>query len=225
MDEKTNSSILRAKLDLFGRSVNEAYRQFWEQPDPKAHYPAYLIQLHQIVRASVPLMEAARRRAAELSDGDPVCAALVGYFDEHIEEERSHDQWILEDLEAMGVPRLDVLGRAPSARVAAFVGAQYYWIAHHHPIALLSYIALLEEPPSLDFLDRLQRRTGLPKAAFRTLREHGLVDPGHGNELDHFMDALPLTRAHHEIIGISVVHAASALEDCLREILPTPHPS
>jgi hypothetical protein len=32
----------------------------------------------------------------------------------------------------------------PSANVAALVGAQYYWILHHHPVALLGYMATLE---------------------------------------------------------------------------------
>ena len=35
------------------------------------------------------------------------------------------------------------------ATAAALVGAQYYWIRHVHPVALLGYVMLLEGyPPS-----------------------------------------------------------------------------
>lgn len=218
MQERTNSAVLRAKMRLFAAATDEAYRAFWALPEPAKRYPRFLIQLHQIVRASVPLMEAARRRASELAGEDPVAARLVGYYDEHINDERGHDTWILEDLELIGVRREHVLALTPSPRVAALVGAHYYWILHHHPAALLAYIALLEEPPSLAALDDLRARTGYPEAAFRTLREHGTIDPHHGAELDRFLDALPLSPAHHEILGVSVVFTTSALEDCIREL-------
>lgn len=142
------------------------------------------------------------------------------YLDEHIEEERHHDLWLLEDLEITGTPRSDVLARIPSPRVAALVGAQYCWVRHHHPLALLGYIAVLEgSPPSRSFIAGLEQRTGLPPAAFRTLEKHGELDPGHGHELDGFLDALPLTPAHESLLGVSLVHTVSALGGCIRELL------
>jgi len=48
-------------------------------------------------------------------------------------------------------------GRRGSARV----GAQYYWIHHFHPVALLGYIAVLEgRPPSPTLVEELIERTG-----------------------------------------------------------------
>ena len=42
------------------------------------------------------------------------------------------------------------------------VGAQYYWILHYHPVALLGWIGLLEGyPPAPEMLDELMARTGL----------------------------------------------------------------
>ena len=29
----------------------------------------------------------------------------------------------------------------PSPAVAALVGSQYYWLLHHHPVALLGFVA------------------------------------------------------------------------------------
>ena len=128
--------------------------------------------MHGIIRAGVPLMEAARARASELAD-DPVADGLAEYLDEHIPEEEEHDGWLLEDLELLGVAGGSVLERPPSSTVAALVGAQYYWIFHYHPVALLGYIAVLEGyPPDPAEVDRLSRRMALPTGAFRTLAAH-----------------------------------------------------
>ena len=88
-------------------------------------FPEYLFTVHCIIRASVPLMETARKRARELAPNDPVGAALAPYLDEHIPEERDHDEWLLEDLEVLGKDRSAILARPPSPTVAAAVGAQY----------------------------------------------------------------------------------------------------
>lgn len=223
MERGSNSARFRAKLRLLSGSTDEAYGRFWAQPDLATHYKAYLIQLHQFVRASVPLMEAAQARAAAMADADPVCPPLAAYYEKHIDEERGHDLWILNDLEAAGVPRERVRRRVPSPRVASLVGAQYYWIAHHHPIALLSYIALFEEPPPLDSIADVQARSGLPDAAFGFLREHGAIDPTHGDDFDRLLDDLPLTPSHEETLGVSMAHCTSALEDCVRELSPAIH--
>lgn len=220
MSERRNSVIVRSKLALLDGALDAVYQRFWAGSGPAERYLAFSIQLHQIMRAALPLMEATRARAAELAAGDPVCAALSGYLAGHIEEERDHDIWLLEDLEVAGVPRSDVLGRIPSPRVASLVGAHYYWALHHHPVALLGYIAVLEgSPPSPSFYERMKAETGLPEAAFRTMRKHGELDPGHKEELDRFLDALPLGPAHHRLLGVSLVHTTSALCACIEELV------
>ena len=101
--------------------------------------------MHWIVRASVPLMETARKRAlAEMPSRDPVAATVATYFEKHIDEEEGHDEWLLEDLEALGAIAQTCSDRPPSPTVAGVIGAQYYWILHFHPVALLGYSMLLE---------------------------------------------------------------------------------
>jgi hypothetical protein len=220
MSSRGPSVRLRDKLAFFDRTLAPLYEQLWALPDPARVYSSFLILLHQIIRASVPLLAAARACAAERAGGDAVCAALVPYLDAHIEEERHHDLWLLEDLEVAGTPSRDVLGRIPPPRVAALVGAQYYWIHHHHPLALLGYIAVLEgSPPSRSFTAGLEAQTGLPRAAFRTLDKHGELDPGHLDELDRFLDSLPLTPDHESLLGVSLVHTTSALGGCIRQLV------
>jgi hypothetical protein len=195
-------------------------RRLFEHPRIRELYPEYLITSHGIVRASVPLMETARRVVASewLSDG--TTEPLTTYLDEHIPEERDHDEWLLADLEVLGVDRASVVRRQPSASVAALVGSQYYWIHHHHPIALLGYICLLEGyPPVADDVERLIDRTRLDRAAFRTLLHHAELDPGHGEELFATIDALPLTPDHSAAIGVSAIASAHHLMLAIEEVV------
>jgi hypothetical protein len=181
-------------------------------------YPEYLFTSHCVIRASVPLMETARDVAAGRED--PVSAALAPYLAHHIPEEVGHDEWLLGDLESIGYDRAALLARPPSPAVAALVGAQYYWIHHFHPVALLGYIGLLEGyPPSLPLIDALQRGTGYERAAFRTMIAHAELDPGHGAELDELLDTLPLTREQSAVIGLSALHTVECYTRAIEELL------
>jgi hypothetical protein len=218
------SQVLRAKLDWMRRPLDAALARLWAEPDQTRAYPRFLLHLHQVIRASVPLMQVARQYALERAAIDPVCAGLAEYLALHSEEERGHDTWALEDLEAAGVGHEAALACVPPAQTAALVGAQYYWIAHHHPVALLGYILVLEDGPADadPFLDELRARSGLPEAAFRTLRHHCQLDPGHRADLDRLIDRLPLTRPHKDAIGVSLAHTAASLAECVLAITAAP---
>jgi hypothetical protein len=218
------SRVLRAKLELMRRPLDAALERLWAERDQARAYPQFLIHLHQVIRASVPLMEAALRRSLERAAFDPVCAILAEYLAVHIEEERGHDAWALADLEAVGVGRDALLACLPPAETAALVGAQYYWIEHHHPVALLGYILVLEDGPddADPFLDELRARSGFPEAAFRTLRQHGRRDRGHRADQDRLCDRLPLERMHKDAIGVSLAHTAASLAHCILAITLRP---
>jgi hypothetical protein len=168
--------------------------------------------MHGIVRASVPLMEEAHACAERRSSRDPIAAGMLEYLRRHIEEEANHDEWILEDLEILGVGRSDALGRIPSADVAALVGAQYYWIHHHHPLALLGYIAVLEGTPiEASGVVTVARDNDVPLAALRTLLRHAELDPEHKGDLDLLLDGLPLGPTDAQLLGISALHTVRCL--------------
>jgi heme oxygenase-like protein len=181
-------------------------------------WPEYLVMQHAIIRATVPLTEAAAERARALPDTDPLRAPLTAYLEEHIDEELHHDEGLLDDLELLGLSRASVLDRMPSPAVASLVGCQYYWLLHYHPLAFLGYVALMEGyPPTPELIETLMERTGYPAAAFRTFAQHGELDPGHRDHLDSTLDSLPLTPRHELVLAASatttVVLAARALEE------------
>ena len=211
---------LRQKLDMVLAPLAEASRDLVEHPRIRELYPEALFMSHTIIRASVPLMEAARDRAVEMSAEDPVAAPLAAYLEEHIPEELHHDEWLLDDLAEIGVAREDVLTRVPSPTVAELVGAQYYWIYHYHPVAILGYISLLEGyPPSPEMIDTMREGTGYPDEAFRTLRLHGELDPGHRQELDDTLDRVHLTKEQSTVVGLSAMASVQLYTQALDEVM------
>jgi hypothetical protein len=216
----SEGSRLRLKIELAMPALHAAGHRFFSYPHPDTAYREYLVTAHAVVRASVPLMEAALARARSMAHADPVSARLVSYLPEHILEEVDHDSWILEDLEWIGVERRTVLDRPPSQRVAALVGAQYYWIHHYHPAALLGYMAVLEgTPPSLTTVEQLIERTRFDRRAFRTIMEHADIDKRHGDEVFRLVDELAPSPPLSNLLGLSGMHTVVAMAAVIDELI------
>jgi len=216
---RPNSQIIRAKIALSCGDAHVAFTEFWAREDLTDVTPAMLVLIHQIMRATAPLMEAGAIQARERAADDPLCAALADYYARHAEEEAPHPDWHLGDLVAAGFERADVADAMPLPDVAALMGAQYYWIHHFHPVMLLGAIAILEgNPPTMELCDRLEAETGLRPEAFRTYRFHGAVDPHHMAEFDAAVDAMPLSRRDIGRIGVSATYTANQLARCVRRI-------
>jgi hypothetical protein len=219
-----NSQLLRSKLQLVSGGLGQNMDLLWRHSQLQRLFPAFLVLLHQVIRASVPLMQTARAVASARQD-DIICTLLTPYLERHITEEMHHDAWLLEDLESAGFHKESVLAAIPSPNVAALVGAQYYWVEHHHPLALLAYIAVLEGSAGApDEFDRLEARAGLPRSLFRTYRLHGEFDPKHTAELDDLLDNLPLDVSHHSLLGVSGMNTVLMLAACIRDTLDQPLP-
>ena len=136
--------------------------------------PQYLATGYHLARAVVPLMETALGRARKLAADDPVAEGLAAYLERHIPEEMHSDEpggAMLDDLEALGVDRVALQSQLPPPKMAALIGAQYFWIFHYHPVALLGYIAVLEGyPPTTDLIEQIRARTRYPRHRPAALR-------------------------------------------------------
>lgn len=208
----SHSQRLHAKTALLRPRVEAATRRLWAAPDPAAHYRGYLCAMHAVVRATVPLLEAALARAQALAPHDPVAAGLVPWLRRHASAERGHDEWLRHDLAAAGGDPDEPLRRLVPAAVAELVGAQYYWVLHDHPVALLGHAAVLEgSPPPRQLGAWLAGRTGLPRAAFRTIERHAVLDRRHGAEVARVLDGLPLRPRDSALVGLSALHTLGAL--------------
>jgi hypothetical protein len=209
---RSDAAVLRATFALAAPALRAASADLWRRPGLTERYPEYLRVMHGVIRASVPLMELAVRRCVALGPDDPVAAPLHAYLRQHIVEESGHDDWLLTDLAALGADPTRPLTEHPPAVVARLVGAQYYWIEHHHPVALLGYIAILEgNAPTVRLADWLSSAVGLPAAAVRTVREHAELDTGHTDAVYDLLDELPLTVDQTNVVAVSGLHTADAL--------------
>lgn len=203
-----------------GAELGGATLELLHDPRLPELYVDYLVTYQGILRATIPLLETARREAVA-RDGSAQ-RTLVSYLETHIEEETGEDEWVLQDLEVLGVDRSTVLGHVPSPTVASLVGAQYYWVLHVDPVAVLGYLAALErDPPSPEFIDELIRRTGHDRAAFRTLIAHAERDPEHSDELDELLDRIELTDTQWELVSLSALSTVHTLARVLAELLGT----
>lgn len=215
----TPSERLRAKLDLAYPVLSAHAERIWSSPFVRELYPAYLRTMHMIVRSAVPLMQGAIEQARARGPADKVAVGLACYFARHMKEESGHDIWLLEDFEATGGDPVEFLKRIPSPRVATLVGAQYYWLRHHHPVSLLGHITAIESyHPPAGFANRLCDLTGYPKEAFRAIARHEVLDIHHKRELYKVIDELPLECGHEKMVSISGLHTLQAGIDVLAEI-------
>ncbi|MFD0310175.1 iron-containing redox enzyme family protein [Streptomyces sp. NPDC127119] len=220
---------LRARLALTEPMVRAATDALWRPTGLAPRYATYLAVMHGVIRASVPLMERAATLCAALRPHDPVAAPLERYLRVHAEEERGHDDWLLTDLAALGDTApgdtaAAVAGEQPAPSTARFVGAQYYWIEHHHPVALLGYIAVLESnAPAPRLADHIAS-SGVPEASLHTVRAHAELDDGHTADLFELLDALPLTPVLRRAVTTSALHTVDGLIGLFTRIAGEPRP-
>jgi hypothetical protein len=208
MSDRGFSVLLRTKLATVIPTLQVTSAEFFFADEFRDRYADFLCLQHEIVRASVPLMELAMMRAAQR--GTRRDADLRDYLAHHCEEEAHHDEWILEDLSELGCDAARLTGELPRPEVAAMVGTQYYWINHHDPIVVLGYIAVLESsPPNPDFLAKVIRQSGISARAFRTLVSHAELDPHHLSDLDSAIDRVVVTDSDRTAVSLSALTTAS----------------
>ena len=214
----THSQHLRERISLVRGRLNSLIREVWFHPRLSELFPEFLFAMYGITVASAPAMQAAAARCSALAD-DPLDAWLHLYFLEHAEEESGHEHWLLDDLASFGIPRDQVLQRLPYPSVAALVGVQYYWMLQVHPIAYLGYIAVVEEPAAIEFLESVSRRTGIPLSSMSGHVMHARLDPDHVAEFDAALDSLPLLPHQQDLISVSAIATVAHLENVFSDIL------
>ncbi|MEO5900535.1 MAG: hypothetical protein ABIR68_10465 [Ilumatobacteraceae bacterium] len=217
----SRSDALRRRLKLVGPAGWDCAGRLRGDPRAAELYPSLLMLQHMIVRGSVPLLRAAGREALRrAAAGDRVAALLVDHFRRHAEEERREEQWLLDDYTALDRDATEVIVAVPWSTVAAMVGAAYYWVLHHHPVAVLGYFAVLDgDRPSPVVVADLQAATGFPVGAFTTLAHRAVADPAERNELWRLIDVMPMGAAQIEVVTRSAVLSARLLAAAVDELL------
>ena len=219
----SHSQRLRRKVDLV---LDEYAAPGWmllAHRDAARACPEYLSTLAHIPRTAMPLMRTGLARARELEAKDELAARVAAYLEPHIIEEMHGDEpggEALEDLRLLGVDTYAWRARPAAPKMAQLIGAQYFYVLHGHPVAILGYLWVIEvHHPQREAVERLIEVTGLPRAGFRQLLEHAELDVEHARELDEVIDDLPLTHREEELIGVSALLTVQLLSDALTDVL------
>ena len=219
MSSATHSEVLWTKIRFAEGRLLSASNLFWTHPDLADILPQFLIQLHRVMQSGISLMRTAKDCALSLPD-DPVATRTAAYLAMHIEEEKDHDQWLLSDIESLGIDPADVLRTTPLPAVVSLLGAQYFWMFHMHPVTIFGYLIVLEGyPPLVHQLEQIRRNTGLPATAFRCLKSHAEDDPDHIDTLNRTLDDMPLTPDQSKYLALSAFHTIDAVASILEELL------
>jgi pyrroloquinoline quinone (PQQ) biosynthesis protein C len=165
-------------------------------------YAAFLTEAYHHVRHTVPLLQACKAALPAHH------AWLESALDEYVDEERGHDEWILDDLRACGADAEAVRHGRPGHATEVMVAYAYDTIARRNPLGFFGMVHVLEGTSvslALMAADRIQAPLALPDAAFSYLRSHGTLDQQHTAHFALLMDQIDDARDQADI-----VHAARA---------------
>jgi pyrroloquinoline quinone (PQQ) biosynthesis protein C len=165
-------------------------------------YLAFLREAYHHVRHTVPLLQACKAALPARH------AWLRAGLDEYIDEERGHDEWILDDIRACGGDADAVRCARPAIATEVMVAYAYDTIERRNPLGFFGMVHVLEGTSvSLALLaaDAIQRPLALPDAAFSYLRSHGTLDQKHTADFARLMDRIDDAQDQGDI-----VHAARA---------------
>lgn len=178
-------------------------RQAQEEGVPLPLYLGFLGQAFHHVRQTCPLLGLALARC---DAGD--AAYRRGLLD-YLEEEKGHEEWILDDIAALGGDAEAVRAGRPDIPCRAMVAYATWAIEHVSPYAMLGMVHVLEGM-SVALADRVargiaarlgQRETAAePIAGFSYLTSHGALDQDHVRFFEELVNGIEDASAVDAII-------------------------
>jgi len=148
-------------------------------------YVAFLTEAYHHVKHTVPLLMACGSRVPH----EPrwIREALAEYVD----EEKNHEMWILNDIEACGVDPKSVRFGQPRHATEMMVAYAYYTIDRVNPLGFFGMVQVLEGTSievALNAAKAIQGSLNLPDNAFSYLNSHGALDIEHMDFYRSLMD-------------------------------------
>ncbi|PZO88106.1 MAG: biliverdin-producing heme oxygenase [Micavibrio aeruginosavorus] len=139
-------------------------------------YVAYLTQAYHHVRHTVRFMMAMGVNLPENKKW------LHDAIAEYIEEEKGHEEWILNDIAAAGADKEAARAATPNLEMQVLVAYNYDYIARKNPVGFLGMVFMLESTSiqiANNGADAVKAKLALPKTAFTYLYSHGALDIEH----------------------------------------------
>jgi len=170
-----------------------------------AEYKAFLHDLYHIVWHFCPVMAAAAARCS-----DRFREVRYDLYD-RIEEEKGHETWVLEDIEAIGGDVASARAHPPSAPVQAMIAFNYFGAERVHPCSVLGMLYMLEVVSSVyggRVSDSIARTLGrnVDAGGFRFLTSHATMDLDHMAKLNKLMKKIDDPDAQESIVNSTRVN-------------------
>ena len=165
---------------------------------PLQRYRNLLLELYHVVWHFIPVCAAA---ASRVSDAQK----QVRYFlYDHMNEEKGHEEWVMNDLAAMGVKAEQVLAYKPSEFMLALNGYNYWAADRRHPCSVLGMLYALEVIASVygsPFASAIRESLLLEgDRGVSFIDSHGSLDAEHMAELRQVLNPLEGAEAQAAII-------------------------
>jgi len=157
----------------------------------KAMYIAFLTQAYHHVKHTVPLLMACGGKLS--AEYEWVRDAIAEYID----EEKGHQEWILNDIKACGGDAERVrknLGEGSVGQpIELMVSYLYHNIDRHNPLALFGMVWVLEGTSvgiGGQMAEMIQSRLELPAEAMTYLVSHSVLDQSHLQFFEQLMNQI-----------------------------------
>lgn len=213
-------SRLRRKLAFCSGAIHERILRIFNPKELPCRYPLLLRSLLHVSRGGDSLLAFAADQAH--ARGQACDRRLVEYLERHRREELGHFEWILDDLEVLGFPRVVEEARLPSVETIALMGCGYPWI-EREPLTVLGVLAVYEgDPLSIPFIEEAISASELPAEAFRFYLDHARLDQAHGTEIYNLIDELITEPFLEEVVGLCALHHLTLTERLADSILRAP---
>ena len=152
-------------------------------------YRRLLLELYHVVWHFNPVSAAA---ASRMDDG---FTAVRYFLYEHMMEEKGHEVWVRNDLEAVGVPASDTVAHRPGPDTLALNGYNYWAADRRHPCSALGMLYALEVIASVyggPFASAIRESLLLEgDRGVSFIASHATMDAQHMADLRQILNKLP----------------------------------
>jgi pyrroloquinoline quinone (PQQ) biosynthesis protein C len=168
-------------------------------------YRSLLHNLYHIVWHFCPVMAAAAARC-----DDRFKQVRYDLYD-RIQEEKGHDAWVLEDIEALGGDVRETREGLPSAPAQAMIAFNYYAAERVHPCSVLGMLYMLEVVSSVyggKVAEAIARALGreVDGGGFKFLSSHASLDLDHMAKLNRLVKTIGDSAAQNAIVNSTRVN-------------------
>lgn len=166
----------------------------------KETYIGYLTQAYHHVKHTVPFLMS---MGARLDEGH---RWLHNVAIEYMEEEVGHEEWILNDIEAIGGNKEEARNAAPALATQLLIAYNYDYIARKNPVGFLGMVYMLESTSTqiaTKGADAVKNSLNLDEKAFSYLYSHGVLDLDHMKFLEKTLNSITDEEDQKAIIEVA----------------------